>query len=219
MISARTKAALAASKARGKKLGGFRGRAGTAADTAKARAARTLKATEQARSIEPIIDRLDPAHTASLRNIARALSTEGVPTPSGSGTWTAARCGPAPSEAERRSHLRWLLAALGRRGFAVKAGDQRYYPHKKRPSWYCRVRHLRLPQTLAALPAKSWLLELTTVRTTFPRRRRIHHYYLFTGTAVTLPRRQSCSRGRSRVPAPAGWAIARSLRSDVTRGP
>ena len=41
MISARTKAALAASKARGKKLGGFRGRPGTAEDTARARAART----------------------------------------------------------------------------------------------------------------------------------------------------------------------------------
>ena len=51
MISARTKAALAASKARGKKLGGFRGRAGTAKDTARARAARTLKANDQARSI------------------------------------------------------------------------------------------------------------------------------------------------------------------------
>jgi hypothetical protein len=60
MITARTKAALAASKARGKKLGGFRGRAGTAADTAKARAARALKATRQAQSIAPIIDRVDP---------------------------------------------------------------------------------------------------------------------------------------------------------------
>src|SRR5580704_5194821 len=44
MISARTKAALAASKARGKQLGGFRGRAGTAEDTARARAARMMKA-------------------------------------------------------------------------------------------------------------------------------------------------------------------------------
>jgi hypothetical protein len=67
MIPARTKAALAASKARGTQLGGFRGRAGTAADTAKARAARALKATQQARSIAPIIDRVDPDRTASLR--------------------------------------------------------------------------------------------------------------------------------------------------------
>jgi DNA invertase Pin-like site-specific DNA recombinase len=90
MISARTKAALAASKARGKKLGGFRGRAGTAADTAKACAAGALKANAQARSIAPIIDRMDPDRTASLRGIARALNDEGVPTPSGEGTWTAA---------------------------------------------------------------------------------------------------------------------------------
>ena len=90
MISARTKAALAASKARGTQLGGFRGRAGTAADTAKARAARALKANAQARSIAPIIDRVDPDRTASLRSIARALNDEGVPTPSGEGTWTAA---------------------------------------------------------------------------------------------------------------------------------
>ena len=47
MISARTKAALAASKARGKKLGGFRGRAGTAADTAKACAAGALRRTRR----------------------------------------------------------------------------------------------------------------------------------------------------------------------------
>jgi hypothetical protein len=90
MISARTKVALAASKARGTQLGGFRGRAGTAADTAKARAARTVKATQQARSIAPIIDRVDPDRTASLRGIARALNDEGVPTPSGEGAWTAA---------------------------------------------------------------------------------------------------------------------------------
>jgi DNA invertase Pin-like site-specific DNA recombinase len=90
MISARTKAALAASKARGKRLGGFRGRAGTAEDTARARAARTIKATQQARSIAPIIDRVDPDRTASLRGIARALNDEGVPTPSGEGTWAAA---------------------------------------------------------------------------------------------------------------------------------
>jgi DNA invertase Pin-like site-specific DNA recombinase len=89
MISARTKAALAASKTCGKRLGGFRC-AGTTADAAKARAARALKANEQARSIAPIIERVDPDRTASLRGIARALNDEGVPTPRGEGKWTAA---------------------------------------------------------------------------------------------------------------------------------
>jgi hypothetical protein len=41
-------------------------------------------------TIVPIIDRVDPDRTASLRGIARALNDEGVPTPSGEGIWTAA---------------------------------------------------------------------------------------------------------------------------------
>jgi DNA invertase Pin-like site-specific DNA recombinase len=55
-------------------------------DTARARAARTLKANDQARSIAPIIDRVDPDRTASLRGIARALNDEGMPMPGGEGT-------------------------------------------------------------------------------------------------------------------------------------
>ncbi|MCJ2144411.1 MULTISPECIES: recombinase family protein [unclassified Methylobacterium] len=88
MISARTKAALAAAKARGQKLGGFRGRAGTAADTAKARAVRGRNANAQAEALAPILIRLDPTGAASLRAVAVLLECEGVPTPSGSGKWT-----------------------------------------------------------------------------------------------------------------------------------
>lgn len=89
MISARTKAALAASKARGKKLGGFRGRAGTAADTARARTARSLKADTQAEALAPIIARIDATGAVSLRTVAATLNAEGIPTPRGSGVWTA----------------------------------------------------------------------------------------------------------------------------------
>ena len=89
MISARTKAALAASKARGKKLGGFRGRAGTAADLTKARAARSLAADAQADALAPILARIDPTGASSLRTVAAHLAAEGVPTPSGRGEWTA----------------------------------------------------------------------------------------------------------------------------------
>jgi hypothetical protein len=46
MISARTKAALAAAKARGQKLGGFRGRTITAEEAAKGREARSAKAAQ-----------------------------------------------------------------------------------------------------------------------------------------------------------------------------
>jgi hypothetical protein len=59
MIGERTRKALAAAKARGQKLGGFRGRAGTAEDTAKARKAYTAKARGHAKSLGPIITRLD----------------------------------------------------------------------------------------------------------------------------------------------------------------
>ncbi len=89
MISARTKAALAASKARGKTLGGFRGRAGTAADAARARAARSHKANSRAEALAPILARIDPTGTASLRSVAGLLNAEGVPTPRGQGEWTA----------------------------------------------------------------------------------------------------------------------------------
>lgn len=88
MISARTKAALAAAKARGQRLGGFRGRTGTAEDTAKARLARACKAREQAQALAPILARLDPEGVASLRAVAAAFELEGVPTPSGTGSWT-----------------------------------------------------------------------------------------------------------------------------------
>jgi DNA invertase Pin-like site-specific DNA recombinase len=89
MISARTKAALAASKARGKTLGGFRGRAGTSADLAKARAARSATADSQADALAPILARIDPTGASSLRVVAAQLAAEGVPTPSGRGEWTA----------------------------------------------------------------------------------------------------------------------------------
>ena len=88
MISARTKAALAAAKARGRVLGGFRGRAGTATDTAKARAALKHNADARAEALVPILARLDPDGTASLNALARALAAENVPTPSGRGAWT-----------------------------------------------------------------------------------------------------------------------------------
>jgi DNA invertase Pin-like site-specific DNA recombinase len=88
MISARTKSALAASKARGRKLGGFRGRSGTEADTLMARAERTRKANSQAEALAPIITRIDPNGIRSLSYIANQLNGEGVPTPSGQGTWT-----------------------------------------------------------------------------------------------------------------------------------
>jgi len=90
MISARTKAALQAAKARGVVLGGFRGRPGTAQEAARARAAKTEKAQARAQALEPVIARLDPGGALSLHGLARALNGEEVPTVSGNGAWTPA---------------------------------------------------------------------------------------------------------------------------------
>jgi len=92
MISARTKAALAAAKARGVSLGGDRGglddkarRVGNAG-SAKVRGRR---AAERASSLLPVLDRLRGQGVKSAQALARALNEEGVPTVSGGGRWQA----------------------------------------------------------------------------------------------------------------------------------
>ena len=89
VISQRTKAALAAAKARGTKLGGFRGRAGTAEDIKKATLARTAKAKAKAANLKPLLDRINPDGSLSLNKVARILDQERIPTASGRGTWNA----------------------------------------------------------------------------------------------------------------------------------
>ena len=90
MISDRTRAALAAAKARGKRLGGFRGRAGTTADCAKARQAKSLAATARAADLAPVIDDIRTAGANSLRSIANQLNERGISAPRG-GVWSGAQ--------------------------------------------------------------------------------------------------------------------------------
>jgi DNA invertase Pin-like site-specific DNA recombinase len=90
MISARTKAALAAAKARGQNLGGDRGK-GTAftADTNGAgRIARTANANSRAAQIAPTIADLREQGVTSLGALARPLTERGIPTARGSADWT-----------------------------------------------------------------------------------------------------------------------------------
>jgi DNA invertase Pin-like site-specific DNA recombinase len=85
-ISERTKAALAAAKARGKKLGGPRLAAARKASVK----ARSEAADAFAANVRPIIKEIQNSGVSSLRGVAKALNARGVRTPRG-GEWTAAQ--------------------------------------------------------------------------------------------------------------------------------
>lgn len=91
MISARTKAALAAAKRRGVKLGGDRGVVPSAKVRAKGVAARQQRAEARATDIAPVIKELQAAGVTSLRAIAAQLNERGIPTARGEGQWQAAQ--------------------------------------------------------------------------------------------------------------------------------
>lgn len=88
MIGARTKAALQAAKARGTKLGGFRGYVPTKADNEASRAALKAKSEGQAARYAPVIAELRAAGITSATAIAKALTEKGIPTARGSDAWT-----------------------------------------------------------------------------------------------------------------------------------
>ena len=79
MTSERTKAALAAAKRRGVKLGGFRGRVFSAKDHKAAAAAKHEKSRARAADLAPIIEELQAAGYESLRAIATGLDERGIP--------------------------------------------------------------------------------------------------------------------------------------------
>jgi len=80
LISSRTKAALAAAKARGKVLGGNRGAVLSAEARATGRAVQIKRAAERAADLRPMIRDLQQGGADTLCAIARALSERGVPT-------------------------------------------------------------------------------------------------------------------------------------------
>lgn len=88
MISQRTKAALAAAKARGRVLGGHRGVVPSDTDRAKAADAVKAKAAQAAHGIMPLIEELQAMGVTSLNGIAAQLNEWGHRTPRG-GDWTA----------------------------------------------------------------------------------------------------------------------------------
>ncbi len=89
LISERTRAALAAAKARGKVLGGDRGyRPASGPDAAAAAQARREVADRTAHRLALEFGQRWPAGTESHAALARELNARGVPPPSGAGDWT-----------------------------------------------------------------------------------------------------------------------------------
>jgi len=93
-ISTRIKEALAAAKARGVQLGAYRdgkfvGRVGTREDAQRASEGRTALYRLRAEAKSDNIARIDPDGSMSLREIAKKLNDDRVPTVSGKGIWNA----------------------------------------------------------------------------------------------------------------------------------
>jgi DNA invertase Pin-like site-specific DNA recombinase len=101
-ISARTKAALAAAKARGVALGGYRGHPLPAGEAAQASAkVRSEKASNRANEVYGFIVQARAAGAVSLRQIAAALTERQIETPRGGASWQASQVKAVLDRAER----------------------------------------------------------------------------------------------------------------------
>jgi DNA invertase Pin-like site-specific DNA recombinase len=89
-ISERTKAALAAAKARGVKLGGFRGHVGSfsSADGIKGVLKRQEAAESYKSDLRPLLDEIDPHGSLTLQAMADELTLRGIRTPNGKAEWS-----------------------------------------------------------------------------------------------------------------------------------
>jgi len=89
LISSRTKAALAAAKARGTKLGGNRGVGLTSAARASGRAEQSGRAQGRSNDLAPLLFQLRSEGVASASGIAAALTARDIPTARGGRKWSA----------------------------------------------------------------------------------------------------------------------------------
>ena len=90
MISARTKAALAAAKARGVRLGKPENLSNREAGQVRGRARQTQRAEERAQDLAPVIVAVRAEGAVSLHQIAAALNVRGIPAARG-GAWSPAQ--------------------------------------------------------------------------------------------------------------------------------
>ena len=88
MISARTKAALAAAKVRGVRLGTPGNLANREAGQVHGRSRQAVRARDRAQDLGPVIAAVRAAGAVSLRQIAAALNARGIPAARG-GAWSA----------------------------------------------------------------------------------------------------------------------------------
>ncbi|WP_407174540.1 recombinase family protein [Bradyrhizobium sp. STM 3562] len=95
MIAARTRAALAAAKARGKKLGGQRIRRSNGqpvlishAAQKRGATANRMRAVDRAADLAPIITEIQANGAKTLAAIAEGLNAASIPTPRGQGKWS-----------------------------------------------------------------------------------------------------------------------------------
>jgi DNA invertase Pin-like site-specific DNA recombinase len=89
LISERTKAALAAAKRRGVKLGGWKGKPMAKRVRLMGTEALQQRAASKAADLAPIIRELQAGGADSFRTIAAGLNNAGVPTARGRGEWSA----------------------------------------------------------------------------------------------------------------------------------
>jgi DNA invertase Pin-like site-specific DNA recombinase len=90
-ISDRTKRALAAAKARGKRLGGNRGVVLTRAARKAGREVQSARADARAADLAPVLQELREAGITSLAATARVLTERRIPAARGGSRWTAAQ--------------------------------------------------------------------------------------------------------------------------------
>ena len=88
LISVRTKAALAAAKARGVQLGGNNPQSLSDVGRRFGREAQRRKADERAKMLAPIILNLKASGACSLAELAAGLNGFGIPTATGAGCWS-----------------------------------------------------------------------------------------------------------------------------------
>jgi hypothetical protein len=91
MISARTKAALAAARARGVRLGNPRLLAGDPGLSTMGNTAQRENARRRAAAVLPYVEQARRAGASTLADIAAALMARGVPTPRGGRCWSPAQ--------------------------------------------------------------------------------------------------------------------------------